>query len=259
MSEEHVLTEIRGRVGIITLNRPKVLNAMTREMHQGIDSTIASWNEDKGVGAIVITGAGRGFCSGADIAGFERTIQEGGRRSEHAESGPPWPQFARESKPIVCAINGVAVGEGLTLTLPCDVRLAVPDARLSFRFVRLGLTPEVASSHFLPHLVGMSRAMELMLTGRFFTGQEAVEMGMVLEVHPPEELLDRAVALAADIAESPDWQLMQAKRLMYENYVEQDLGLVNERESKVFAEAQSTAAHKEAMTAFRAKRAPQFH
>ena len=261
MSEDHILTEVKGRVGIITLNRPEVINAMSTEMRKGLAETIETWNEDPGVGAMVITGAGRGFCAGADISSFERAIEEGSRSSA---SGPiteveKWPMFVRRSKPIVCAINGVAVGEGLTMTLPCDVRLAVPDARLSFRFVRLGLTPEVGSTHILPQLVGLGQAMELMLTGRFFMGDEAKEIGMVLETRPAEELLDRAVELASEIAEAPVWHLAQTKRLMYKNPLEPDLAAVLRDESEIFSQAQSTAQHREAMAAFREKRPPQFH
>ena len=173
MASELILRETRGRVGIVTLNRPDSLNALTGEMRTTMRATIGEWNEDPGVGAIVITGAGRAFSAGADVSSFQRPPADNGSQTAPGPEAQvsPWAGFARGSKPIVCAINGVAVGEGVTMTLPCDVRLAAPDARLSFRFVRLGLTPEIGSSHVLSHLTGLGRAVELMLTGRFFTGR----------------------------------------------------------------------------------------
>ena len=261
MASELILSETRGRVGVVTLNRPDSLNALTGEMRATLRATIAEWNEDAGIGAIVITGAGRAFCAGADVSAFQRPPAD---RSSEGASAPetqvsPWAGFVRGSKPIVCAINGVAVGEGITMTLPCDIRLAAPDARLSFRFVRLGLTPEIGSSHILPHLAGLGRAMELVLTGRFFTGEEAREYGIVLETRPKEELVDRAVELAAEIAEGPAWQVSQAKRMVYEHALERDLDAVIREESRVFTEARGTPEHREAMTAFRERRQPKFH
>ena len=261
MASELILRETRGRVGIVTLNRPDSLNALTGEMRTTMRATIGEWNEDPGVGAIVITGTGRAFCAGADVSSFQRPPADQGSQTAPGPEAQvsPWAGFARGSKPIVCAINGVAVGEGVTMTLPCDVRLAAPDARLSFRFVRLGLTPEIGSSHVLSHLTGLGRAVELMLTGRFFTGEEAREYGIVLETRPKEELLDRAVELAGEIAEAPSWHLGQAKRLVYEHALERDLGAVIREESRVFTEARSTSEHREAMAALRERRQPKFH
>ncbi len=259
MASELILRETRGRVGIVTLNRPDSLNAMTGEMRATMRAQIAEWNEDPGIGAVVITGAGRAFCAGADVSSFERPPVGRGTEGAPEAQASPWAGFARGSKPIVCAINGVAVGEGVTMTLPCDVRLAAPDARLSFRFVRLGLTPEIGSSHILPNLAGLGRAVELMLTARFFTGEEAREYGIVLETRPKDELLDRAVELAAEIAEAPEWQLSQAKRMVYEHAVERDLEAVIAEESRVFTQARSTSEHREAMAAFRERRQPEFH
>ena len=259
MASELILSETRGRVGIVTLNRPDSLNALTGEMRTTMRAQIAEWNEEAGIGAIVITGAGRAFCAGADVSSFQQPPADRGSEDTPEQQVSPWAGFVRGSKPTVCAINGVAVGEGVTMTLPCDVRLAAPDARLSFRFVRLGLTPEIGSSHILPHLAGLGRAMELMLTGRFFTGDEAREYGIVLETRPKDELLDRAVELAAEIAEAPAWHLSQAKRMVYEHALERDLEAVIREESRVFAEARSTSEHREAMAAFRERRQPKFH
>lgn len=261
MAHEQILTETRGRVGIITLNRQERLNAFTGVMQSEIQSQVREWNADEGIGAIVITGAGRAFSAGADVGGFEDFVRGDGetRQAPARPADISWVDLARESKPIVCALNGVAVGLGITLPLSCDVRLAAADARISFRFLRIGLTPEYGSTHFLVNLVGLGRALEYMLTGRFITAQEAKDAGFVNRVCPAETLLDDAVALAQEIADNPDWHLAKVKRLIHENYMEKDLSLVLRRESETLRAARFTPAHKEALTAFRERREPKFH
>ena len=261
MTAEQILTEVRGRVGIITLNRPDKLNAITGVMQSEIQAQVRAWNADDTIGAMVITGAGRAFSAGADVGGFESAVREGpsAREVPVIAADISWVDLARQSKPIVCALNGVAVGLGITLPLSCDVRLASEDARISFRFLRIGLTPEYGSTHFLVNLVGLGRALEYMLTGRFITAQEAKDAGFVNHVCPAESLVDDAVALAQEIADNPDWHLAKVKRLIHENYMEKDLSLVLRRESETLRAARFTDAHKEALTAFRERRQPNFH
>ena len=151
------------------------------------------------------------------------------------------------------------MGLGITLPLSCDVRLAAEDARISFRFLRIGLTPEYGSTHFLVNLVGLGRALEYMLTGKFITAREAKDAGFVNHVCAPETLVDDAVALAQEIAANPNWHLAKVKRLIHENYMEKDLALVLRRESETLRAARYTEAHKEALTAFRERREPKFH
>ena len=261
MAHEQILTETRGRVGIITLNRPERLNAFTGVMQGEIQAQVRAWNADDGIGAIVITGAGRAFSAGADVGGFEDFVQGEGeaRKTPARPADISWVDLARESKPIVCALNGVAVGLGITLPLSCDVRLASEDARISFRFLRIGLTPEYGSTHFLVNLVGLGRALEYMLTGKFITAREAKDAGFVNHVCTLETLVDDAVALAQEIADNPGWHLAKVKRLIHENYMEKDLALVLRRESETLRAARYTEAHKEALTAFRERREPKFH
>ncbi len=260
MTHQQILTETRGRVGIITLNRPERLNAFTGVMQSEIQSQVRSWNADYGIGAMVITGAGRAFSAGADVGGFEDFVRGEEQRQAPARAADiSWVDLARESKPIVCALNGVAVGLGITLPLSCDVRLAAEDARISFRFLRIGLTPEYGSTHFLVNLVGLGRALEYMLTGKFITAQEAKDAGFVNHVCPAETLVDDAVALAQEIADNPNWHLAKVKRLIHENYMEKDLSLVLRRESETLRAARFTEAHKEALMAFRERREPRFH
>jgi enoyl-CoA hydratase/carnithine racemase len=259
MAYEQIITEVKGRVGLITMNRPDKLNAMTGQMDQELRQQIAAWNADEAVGAIVWTGAGRGFCSGADIGRFEAAVQgddadDRGRGAEHS-----WPDVIKSSKPVIAAINGVAIGEGLTRTLPCDVRIAAQGARLSFRFVRIGLTPEFASTHYAVCLIGLGRTLELMLTGELIEAEEAHRIGLVNHVYPDDQMLDKALELAAEIADNPGWQLAQVKRLIHQNYIAHDIAEVLADESKTFRTAQQTESHREALTAFRERRPPRFH
>ena len=259
MSYEQILTEIKGRVGIITMNQPQRLNPMSSTMTREMGEQMSAWNEDPQVGAMVITGAGRGYSSGADISSFEQTVSEGSGNGAPPPIGEDWLSLVRRSKPIVCAINGVAVGMGITTTLPCDVRVAGEGARMSFRFVRIGLTPEYASTHYLVYLVGLGQTMELMLTGKFIDAQEAKSIGLVNHVYPAETMLDEAVALAQEIASNPEWQLSQTKRLIHDHYMERDVETVRRIESEIFRESQFTASHKEALIAFRERREPRYH
>ena len=259
MSYEQILTEIRGRVGVITMNQPQKLNPMSATMTREMSEQMSAWNEDPQVGAMVITGAGRGYSSGADISSFEQTVAAGG------SDGPPqavredWLSLVRRSKPIVCAINGVAVGMGITTTLPCDVRVAAEGARMSFRFVRIGLTPEYASTHYLVYLVGLGNTMELMLTGKFIDANEAKAIGLVNHVYPADTMLDEAIALADEIASNPEWQLSQTKRLIHDHYMERDVEAVRRIESEIFRQSQMTESHREALVAFRERREPRYH
>lgn len=258
MSHEYIVAEQQGRVGIITFNRPDRLNAMIPDMGAEIQAQLEAWEKDDSVGAIVLTGEGRAFCSGADISNFERQLSSPGSGSE--DERDLWYLTLREmSKPTIAAINGVAVGLGLTCTLLCDMRIVAVDARLSFRFVRLGITPELGSTHTLPRLIGLERANEVMFTGRFFTGQEAKEMGMVLEACSKEDVVGRAVELAQTIAEAPVWQLAETKRMLRDNPIAHDFRKINMEESGIFRKAMGTPEHSEAISAFREKRDPRFH
>ena len=165
-----------------------------RELIAAIDPADA----DDEVRAIIVTGAGRGFCAGADLAGGGATFdwrereRRDGRRSPETTAGRFTLRVFECRKPVIAAINGPAVGVGATMTLPMDIRLAADDARIGFVFARRGIVPEACSSWFLPRLVGISRAMEWVATGRVFSAQEALEGGLVRSVHPADELLDAA-------------------------------------------------------------------
>jgi enoyl-CoA hydratase/carnithine racemase len=195
-----------GDVVRITLNRPERLNAWTPTMLGEMVQVITAGNEDASVGAFVVTGAGRGFCAGADLERGGETFAR--REHEDADSIPRdgggrlTLRIFECTKPVIAAINGPAVGIGATMTLPMDVRLASETARIGFVFVRRGIVPEACSSWFLPRVVGISRAMEWVATGRVFDAAEALEGGLVRSIHPAGELLGAARALAGEIAEN---------------------------------------------------------
>ena len=206
MDFQEIRYEIADRVLTITLNRPDKLNAFTERMCGEMIAAIDRADADDEVRAIVVTGAGRGFCAGADLSG-------GGGSFDY--SGAPQPIEAHRDggglvtlrlfdcrKPLIAAINGPAVGVGVTMTLPMDIRIASSAARFGFVFARRGITLEAASSWFLPRLVGMQTALEWCMTGRVFDADEAHDRGLVRSLHAPDELLPAARALAREIADN---------------------------------------------------------
>ncbi|NUQ55423.1 MAG: enoyl-CoA hydratase/isomerase family protein, partial [Dehalococcoidia bacterium] len=212
MSYTTVLVERRGDIGIVTLNRPERMNAIDNTMSAEIGEAVTELNEDATVGAIVLTGAGRAFCSGADFSRFEDAI----RMSEGQAVSRPrlpmnWVELVRNGKPVVCAINGACIGAGLTRTLPCDVRIASSAAKFSMRFVKVGIVEEIASSQILPQIVGLQVAADLIMSGRTFGAEEALAMGIVLKVVEPERLLEEALALAGSYAENGTATVLEAK------------------------------------------------
>lgn len=269
MAHEMILTERHGRVGVIKFNRPERLNALHPTMTSEARAQINEWNEDPTIGALVLTGEGRAFCAGADIGGWQRQLErreegDGARRPERraaeAEREESWTELWQRSKPVVCAINGPAIGAGLTITLAADVRIASPQARLSMRFVRVGVMPELASTYLLPQIVGVTHALELMLTGRIISGEEAGRIGLVNRVVPAERLLDEAIATAAEMAFNPAESLAGIKRQVWQNLTAGiDLRQVMRVEMEEFLAAQRRPAFREAVTAFREKREPKFH
>jgi enoyl-CoA hydratase/carnithine racemase len=206
MDFEQITTELADGVMTITLNRPDRLNAFTGTMGEELRAAFDRVDADDDVRAVIVTGAGRGFCAGADLGSGGDTFA----RREHEDpdsiprdgGGRLTLRIFECTKPVIAAINGPAVGVGATMTLPMDIRLASESARIGFVFVRRGIVPEACSSWFLPRLVGISRAMEWVATGRVFDAQEALEGGLVRSVHPADELLDAAGALAREIAEN---------------------------------------------------------
>ena len=248
MTFEQILFDIRDGVGVLTLNRPNRLNAWTYQMSAELTEAIESCNEDDDVGAMVITGAGRGFCAGADIGDQNSTRRDPG----------DWVGLLRRSKPIIAAVNGASVGVGATMILPCDVIMASEEAKFAMGFIKMGLVPELASSHFLAQRMGFGRASEMCLTGKIYSAREAHGMGLVDHLIPHEQLLEEALKLAGTIAANPSPQLRWIKQLLNENACETDLSAVQKREMALLHEAYGTPEHKEAVAAFLDKRTPDY-
>lgn len=260
-SYEQILVKRQGELSLITLNRPDKLNAWTRQMNYELIDAISAANNDPAIGAIVVTGAGRGFCAGADIehAFQNREDSERAARERKPDRKPvDWVRFVRESKPIVGAINGVAVGVGITLALPFDVLIASTEAKMGMFFVRMGVVPELASSHFLVQRVGWALASEMCLTGKLYKARELDGTGLVNRVVEPDRLMDDALATARAIAENPESSLRAVKYLLTANGAESDFEKVQEREREALAIAYESPAHKEAIQAFVEKRKPVF-
>ena len=251
MQYEAIRADIEGRVGILTLNRPEKLNAWNVTMTEEAIACLDAWAGDPAIGAIVLTGTGRAFCAGADFT----ELREGG---DDDMTPTRWVEAVRRTKPIVVALNGFAVGMGLSVTLPCAVRLAAANARMSMRFVRVGLVPEGASTTLLPAIVGLGWANEMCLTGRFVSAEEALAMGLVNRIYPPDELLPAAVALASEIADGPTRVAMLIERALQDHRtLPWDTAL--ERETAAIAEARRGPDYEEAVIAFTEGRQPRFN
>jgi enoyl-CoA hydratase/carnithine racemase len=206
MTYETIAYDVEDRVLTITLDRPDRLNAFNTEMLRELLDAFDRADADDDVRAIIFTGRGRGFCAGADLgAGADtfNTPAQGGttEASAHRDGGGLLTlRIFACTKPVIAAINGPAVGVGVTMTLPMDIRLAAESARFGFVFARRGIVPEACSSWFLPRVVGISRALEWAFSGRVFPATEALEGGLVRSVHPDDDLLPAARAIATEIA-----------------------------------------------------------
>ena len=223
MSYETLLYEVSDHILTITLNRPDKLNAFTGTMMNELIAAFDAADADDDVRAIIVTGAGRAFCAGADLSEGTKTFDFAARADRPDKQGTPQRadggiDYSHESvrdgggrvslriyeclKPVIAAINGAAVGVGATMLMPMDIRIASSDARFGFVFNRRGITPEACSSWFLPRAVGISQALEWTYTGRVFPAQEALDGGLVKQVVAPEALLETARALAREIADN---------------------------------------------------------
>ncbi|HEU4979089.1 MAG TPA: crotonase/enoyl-CoA hydratase family protein [Solirubrobacteraceae bacterium] len=265
MDFQEIRYEVADGVLTIELHRPERLNAFTATMGRELIEAFDRADADDDVRAVIVTGAGRGFCAGADLGAGGATF-DWRRAQEAVAGGVPRDGGGRVSlrifecaKPVIAAINGPAVGVGITMTLPMDVRLVADGAKIGFVFARRGIVPEACSSWFLPRLVGISRAMEWVATGRVFDAQEALAGGLVRSVHAPGDLLAAAHALAREIAEHcAPVSVALARRLMWSM-----LGAAHPMEAHradsraMFARGQSADA-REGVTAFLEKRPASF-
>jgi enoyl-CoA hydratase/carnithine racemase len=264
MSYEQITYERRGKAGLVTLNRPERLNAWTPrmmvEMRQAVDLAVA----DSQVAAVVVTGAGRAFCAGADVGDvFQKQAdqRDSGQQpaaATEARAGD-WVTYLRTlPKPTIAAVNGTAVGIGVTQILPMDIRIAAESARFGMFFVKMGLVPELASSALLPQMVGTARALEWCLTARLVPAAEAREAGLISDAVPAESLLDRAFELVDMLSKNPAPALAATRKLILDNVHNDDTSDVQKSEGAALERLYRTWEHKEAIAAFMQKRDPDF-
>ena len=205
MSFETITTEVEDGILTLTLNRPEILNAFNQTMMNEMIEAFDQADADDDVRAIIVTGAGRGYCAGADLSSGGDTFDADSRADRASGLQPDGGglltlRIYELKKPIIAAINGAAVGVGVTMTLPMDIRIASENAKFGFVFARRGIVPEACSSYFLPRVVGISQALDWCYSGKVFPAEEALAGGLVRSLHPADELLDAARAIAREIS-----------------------------------------------------------
>jgi len=257
---DQLLFEVRDKVAIMTLNRPEALNAFTPEILNGWVERIDEAQARDDVTALLVTGAGRGFCSGGDV----KRMGEGADNTIHGAKHRIWTliqsvakRMATFDKPAIAAINGVAVGGGLDLALSCDIRVAAESARLGETYARIGLIPGAGGAWLLPRVVGASKALEMFWTSELLSAQEAKEVGLVTHVWPDEEFMDRAMELAAKIAAGAPLSNRIIKRSLLQG-LDTDLWTHLDQISSHMTLVRTSEDHLEAIAAFREKRKPNF-
>src|SRR5215831_7457372 len=234
MDYEQIRFDVSQQVATVTLNRPERRNAWTRRMGVEMRDALRQADERDDVRAVVVTGAGRDFCVGADLEGGGTVFDEA-RASEQEKVERLSLKAWEVRKPVIAALNGAVAGVGATLPLQWDIRLAGESTRITFVFVKRGLVPEAASTWLLPRLVGMSRAADLLLTGRLIRAREALEMGLVSRVLPDAELLPAAQALGREIAEQTGpVAVALTKRLLWHMAGESDPAAAERLDAQVF-------------------------
>ena len=246
-----------GRVGIITLNRPDVFNAFDDEQSYALQSALKEASRNDEVRVVVLTGAGKAFCSGQDLKSIKDSKDRDLSESLHKRYNPIIRAMREMPKPIIGRINGVAAGAGMSLALWGDLRLAAVGASFTTAFVRIGLVPDSGLSFLLPRLVGLAKAQELLLLSPRLSAEEALALGLVHRVVPAEKLMEEALSLAKELAQGPTRAYALTKKLLLETYrlsLTEALAL----EAVLQGQAGQTQDHEEGVRAFREKRPPRF-
>ncbi len=254
-----LLYEVKDRIATITLNRPDKLNAFTGPMIDAWAQSLAEAQRDDEVNVVIVTGSGRAFCAGGDVArmkdGAPTPLEHKNQLWEHIHRIPK--TLEAMDKPVIAMVNGLAVGAGMGMCLMCDVRIASDQARFSTGYVRVGLVPGDGDTYFLPRLVGSAKALELLWTADFVEAPEALRLGIVNRVVPAAELPEATYAFARQIADGPQVPIRMIKRLVYQSLrldLRTHLDLVSSHMSVV----RQTADHAEGVAAFKEKRPPKF-
>lgn len=264
---ETLRVEINDGIAVVTLNRPDRLNAFTEAMARDLIASFDQTDADDAVKAVIVTGAGRGFCAGADLVkggstfDYDTTaanpnVVNGVRRDG---GGRVTLRIFKSLKPVIAAVNGAAVGIGVTMQLPMDIRIASTSAKFGFVFVRRGIVPEAASSWFLPRIVGISTALEWCYSGRIISAEEALQRGLVRSLHAPEELLPAASAIAREIIDNAaPVSVTLTRQMFWQMLTETHPMAAHMRDSRGIQARGRSEDAKEGIEAFLQKRPPQF-
>ena len=258
---ECLLYSVDDAVATLTLNRPERLNALGGSLRDDLHHAVLRASADSAVRAIVLTGAGKGFCSGGDVKAMDEARQAGTSRPLGERIAPQRDRVLMAMRdapqPIIAAVNGAAAGAGMNLALACDIRLASTAARFGQAFVKRGLHPDWGGTYFLPRIVGTAKACEMIFTGEMIDAEEARRLGIVSQVYPPDVLLGAARELAGKIAAGPPAAIRLAKRAIYRNA---GADLREALEFETFAQniCQETEDAREGIRAFVEKRPPKF-
>ena len=248
MKYNHIEFIREEQIGLIHLNRPEVLNALSETMKNELIHVLQETEEDDGIRVMILTGRGRGFCAGADLNRFVDAHKSDKDHKKKIRFGSlDLPRtFVQYPKPIIAAINGPAYGFGFTVSLTCDIRLASDRARFSLAFVRIGVTPEFCSTYFFPRLVGYGKAAELIFTARPFDAHEALEIGAVNYVFPHNRLMSEARRMAKQIASMPPTAVQKSKEILRHG-MQSTLDQTIQHEAIVFLDAMKTEEHQLAL------------
>jgi 2-(1,2-epoxy-1,2-dihydrophenyl)acetyl-CoA isomerase len=261
MSYKCLLYDVTDGIATLTLNRPERLNALGDTLRDDLHDALLRSSADDGVRVVIVTGAGKGFCSGGDVKAMHEARETGRTRGLMERVAPSRDltllAMRDAPKPIIAAVNGAAAGAGMNLALACDIRLASTTARFAQAFVKRGLHPDWGGTYFLPRIVGMAKAAEMIFTGELIDADEALRLGIVSSVHPPETLMNATRELAGKIAAGPPIAIRLARRALYHN---QDADLRSALEFETFAQnlCYETEDSREGVKAFVEKRAPKF-
>jgi len=263
MDFEQIKYEVDDRVALITLNRPELMNAWTKVMMENVLAALDLADRDDNVRVVIFTGAGRAYCAGADLSagGFPRARDEAGNLLPIRDSaGQVTLRIFNMKKPVIGAINGAAVGVGITMTMAMDIRIASEAAtKISFIFNRRGAVPEGCSTFFLPRIIGVSKAAELILTARMFTAQEGLEMGLFSRVVSPEQLIPTAKQIAHEIADNTSAvSTALARQMLWKMLTELQPMNTHVLESKGLGFMFASEDAREGGAAFMEKRPPRF-
>lgn len=262
MNYETILFEVQDRIATITLNRPDRLNAWNHTMSAELGHAMLSCDEDDQIRAVVVTGAGRAFCAGSDLSSGDKAfdnfsrekddiLREKERRSEGYAGPFPW----QIRKPVFAAINGHAIGVGITYPMTCDVRIVAEDAKVQFAFVRRGVLPELWSHKIVPQVAGLSNAADLLLTGRMIRGRELVDMGLASAALPADQVLEATLERAREVLNAAPVSVAISKRLLWRG-LNASFAELGAKESDMFGWTSSQADAQEGVASFLEKREP---